>query len=432
MNVVILRRDLRLEDNWVFYQVAQSKKPFAVIFIYNKKQIDKKHNKYFSQNGLDFLNHALDQLSKKINLNIYQSNNDVAVLKTLHQKHLLTNIYVSQDLTTFAHEREAKIAQFCQREKINFHSHEDYFALHPRFIQSPKESAYQVFKPFYHKYLAQIVDIKTWKYPKITKRQTLKLNANTFACDLKPVSKPIKLPHSAKQVWAQLAQQQNYAQKCNILIADPSLISAALKFGLVSFRMVLLKAVKLYGLTSELVRQLIWKEFYYHYYFYHRHHYLLRGSYPTNIISKYDHWKYHNNSTWFTKWKTGSTGILLIDAAMHQLNTTGYMHNRARMIVASFLVKNLNIDWRLGERYFATKLYDYDPIINNQSWQWSGFSGLNFQGNIRVFSPILQQKKYDPKQLYCQKYLDHTLTIKPLVDLSATRNEFLKKWKEFQ
>ena len=171
-------------------------------------------------------------------------------------------------------------------------------------------------------------------------------------------------------------------------------LSAYIKFGCVSIREVYYN----YHKNRSLLRELIWREFYANIMYYFPH---VIGS---NFKKKYDKIKWSNNKDWFDKWCKGQTGYALVDAGMNQLNTTGWMHNRVRMVVAMFLTKDLLIDWRWGEKYFATKLVDYDPASNNGGWQWSASTGTDAQPYFRIFNPEIQTKKYDKNYDYIKKW----------------------------
>jgi deoxyribodipyrimidine photo-lyase len=196
-------------------------------------------------------------------------------------------------------------------------------------------------------------------------------------------------------------------------------MSAYIKFGCVSIREVFYN----YSIVKALQRELVWREFYanilYHF---------------PNVLGhsfkkKYDKIKWSDNKEWFKKWCNGQTGYALVDAGMKQLNTTGWMHNRVRMIVAMFLTKDLLIDWRWGERYFATKLVDYDPASNNGGWQWSASTGTDSQPYFRIFNPDLQIKKYDKDYAYIKKWNPDYEKTKPIVEHSERAKIAIKIFK---
>jgi deoxyribodipyrimidine photo-lyase len=188
----------------------------------------------------------------------------------------------------------------------------------------------------------------------------------------------------------------------NLLDNTASHLSPYLKFGICSIREVYSAIQKELGFNHSLLRQLYWRDFYVYigFHFPFTFHSPFQGRYrkiKTNVIQ----WK--NDPKEFELWCNGKTGFPIVDAGMRELNVTGYMHNRVRLITASFLVKDLHIDWRYGERYFALKLVDYDPSINNGNWQWVASTGCDAQPFFRIFNPWLQQKKFDPDCIYIKK-----------------------------
>jgi deoxyribodipyrimidine photo-lyase len=185
-------------------------------------------------------------------------------------------------------------------------------------------------------------------------------------------------------------------------------LSAYIKFGCVSIR----EVFNNYKNVKELQRELIWREFYANILYYFPH--VLGNSFK----EKYDNVKWTNNKEWFKKWCQGKTGYVMVDAGMNQLNKTGWMHNRLRMITAMFLTKDLLIDWRWGEKYFATKLVDYDPASNNGGWQWSASTGTDSQPYFRIFNPELQLKRYDKDYEYIRTWIPshESYSIEKIID----------------
>ena len=218
------------------------------------------------------------------------------------------------------------------------------------------------------------------------------------------------------KVLKTLEKFKDYDTSRNDMSKITTHLSAYIKFGCLSIREVFLKLKKLFGLNDPLIRQLIWREFYYH----------LGFGFPDRfgkaLKPKYDNIKWKKNTKHLNAWKKGETGFPIVDACMKQINETGYMHNRGRLIVASFLVKNLGIDWREGEKYFAQSLVDYDELINNGNWQWVSGSGADSQQYIRVFNPSLQAEKFDKEAKYIKKWLPN---------LSQIPNKELFYWQDY-
>ena len=217
----------------------------------------------------------------------------------------------------------------------------------------------------------------------------------------------------------------NYAKTRNIPSMEDGTtrLSAYLKFGCISLREAFHTILETHGLRHDLIKQLFWKEFYatitYHY------GYVLNGMIKNNnnlsFNKNFDNIQWSNNTDLYNRWCLGNTGIPIIDAGMRQLNQTGFMHNRLRMLTASFLIKDLMIDWREGERYFATRLVDYDPASNNGGWQWVAGSGTDAAPYFRVFNPWLQTEKLDKECKYIKKWIPQ---------LKKVPCEDLLKWDE--
>ena len=197
---------------------------------------------------------------------------------------------------------------------------------------------------------------------------------------------------------------KNYDNKRNLLTYETTKLSAYIKFGCVSIREVF-KAIKKTG-SKDLIRQLYWRDFYYNILFFFPH------VFGNALKTKYSKIIWPNNKSYFEKWKKGKTGFPVIDACMRQLNTTGFMHNRGRLIVSNFLIKLLLIDWQKGEKYFAQKLVDYDPAVNNGNWQWSASTGADSQPYFRIFNPWLQSKKFDKDCKFIKKWIPELQEVK--------------------
>ena len=241
---------------------------------------------------------------------------------------------------------------------------------------------------------------------------------------------------------AQVSKFKSYGATRNTLTENTSHLSAYLKFGCVSVREVFTCMKEQLGLKSPLLRQLFWREFYACILFHYPH---VLGK---SMKLKYDNIKWDNKTAYFNAWKKGKTGFPLIDAGMRELNETGYMHNRSRLLTASFLVKTLLIDWQKGEKYFATKLIDYDPASNNGNWQWIAGSGADSQPYFRIFNPW--KNEFDPKASYIKKWIPElkdvpakdiyrwnevcdsykNIYIKPIVDYKDRRERVLKLYKD--
>jgi deoxyribodipyrimidine photo-lyase len=414
----IFRRDLRTYDNTTLNQIISKNPKMEIIpiFIFNKKQIEEKENKYYSKNAVQFLFESLDELDF-INF-FYTSTNDIDVISKLYDKYKFETIAFNKDYTPFAIKRDAEIGKWASSKNISVISYEDYTIHNMGEIVKDDNKPYLKFTPYYRKSILKKPRslFSETKFKFITDKTKSINNYN----HLRPAeNKMISVNGGRKRALEILGklkkgQFDNYDKDRDYPYLDRTTkLSAYIKFGCLSIREIYYSL----PLTHGIVRELFWHDFYAIITFYFP--YVFNNSF----IKKYDAVKWNNNEDFFNKWKQGKTGFPIVDAAMRQLNTIGWMHNRCRMIVASFLVKNLLIDWRKGEEYFAKSLVDYDPSSNNGGWQWCASTGTDSQPYFRIFSPTLQMKKYDPECIYIKKW------VKELKDVP---NKVILNWETKQ
>lgn len=406
VSIFIFRRDLRTVDNLALNTLLkQGKTKILPIFIFNPQQIYEKHNTYFSNNAVQFMIESLSDLEKHIYVNYFEGD-DINILDNLRKKYKIANVAFNKDYTPFAIRRDEKIEEWCHKHNINLITEEDYTLFKMGSIVNKSAKPYQVFTPFYKATLKHMpllptqLNVRTQDVLKIVhnfnKTKYYKHN-DSIAINGGRANALIRL----KRNMQEYAKQRDYPA-----LEGTTKLSAYIKFGCVSIREVYHHYVK----NKVLTRELIWREFYaniiYHY----------PDVLGNSFKRQYDKIKWENNREWFVKWCEGRTGYPLVDAGMKQLNESGWLHNRVRMVVAMFLTKDLLIDWRWGERYFATKLVDYDPASNNGGWQWSASTGTDAQPYFRIFNPELQRKKYDKDFEYIRKWNPDYESIKPIVD----------------
>ena len=424
VTIFIFRRDLRVCDNVSLVSLIQQYPDYPIlpIFIFNPNQINSDKNKYYSNAAIEFMIESLIDLDDSIKgaLQCFYGD-DVDVLKKLIQKLNVHCIAFNRDFTPFALKRDSKIDKFCETTNIPVISSSKDYTLFDFEIKNSIGKAYEVFTPFYLKCLKSVnkitkpVDVAMKFYTKE------KLNGK-----IKTLSKFIEAPipnkllkggrSNALDIVKQIESRvfANYEKNRNFPAMNKTTkLSAYLKFGCVSIREVFYACLNAYGINHGLIRELIWREFYCNITFFMPH--VLQGQ-TTKFANRpmrlnYDHvvWKF--NETNFNAWCQGKTGFPIVDAAMICMNETGYMHNRLRMIVASFLTKDLLQDWRLGEKYFATKLIDYDPSSNNGGWQWVVGIGADAQPYFRVMNPWLQSEKFDRDCVFIKTWIRALSTI---------------------
>lgn len=426
MNIFIFRRDLRTQDNVgltnLIQDVPKSEK-VVPIFIFNKKQIDPKLNPYYSKNCVEFMVQSLESVQKDVKLHFYDTDNDIQVLEELH-KHRggIKRIYFNIDFTPFAIKRDEAILEWCKAHNVVCKTFEDYTLLPLNTLTTGAGTYFSVFTPFYRKFLANIS-----KVPKVTHTSLLKAKMynGPYLGNVQPQeinvyydkNKNDKLfvkggRDNALKILKKIKAKihfENYDKDRDYPSLDGTTrLSAYLKFGCVSIREAFETLRDTYGLEHGLVRELIWRDFYANCLFNKPR--VLNGQIDSSkgnfaFKEKYDDIKWETNDEWFKKWCEGKTGVPLVDAAMRQLNTTGWMHNRCRMVVACFLVKDMLVDWREGERYFATQLVDYDPSSNNGGWQFCSSTGVDAQPYFRIFNPYTQSQKFDVEAKYIKQWV---------------------------
>lgn len=434
-HVFIFRRDLRLDDNTCLIELCKSIPSTDVIlpiFIFNKQQIDRGINKYFSQNTVEFLVKTLIDLDEQLKttfksqLFVFETDKtDLTVLNKLHKALDIKTIAFNSDITPYARKRDQEIIQWCEQHKIRIiTSFKDYVLIDPTSMEKP----YQVFTPFYKKYLATLKGINVEKCPLKHQFASPKLSIKCM-----PIKEAVKyyqhenpnlaFPPGRKHALNILNNIRkkgfkDYKDKRDLVYLDDGTthLSAYLKYGSISVREAAQAALDAHTINHELLRQFIWRSFYdqivYHF------PRTLEGQnrldhYNKSLRESYDHIKWDASKKHFEAWCQGNTGFPIVDAGMRQLNTTGYMHNRVRMIVASFLIKDLHIDWRKGEHYFATQLVDYYPSANNGGWTFASGSGADAQQYNRIFNPWLQSAKFDPNCEYIKKWLPELSSLEP-------------------
>lgn len=401
--IFIFRRDYRLHDNNGLRYAISLNKPIYPIFIFTPEQID--NNPYRSQNAIDFMVSALHHLNDELNQHgsqLYTLHGDnTTTLAKFCTNQKITDIVFNMDYTPYATHRDNQIKKWCVQNGVACHVVEDYLLAPIGTFSKADGSPYQVFTPF----ASHVFDNK--KKIARPKKYRIKLLASRSIPNTKFFPLHTKTKNATRQ-HALLLMNRSFAKYDELrnypAVDGTSGLSAYIKFGLVSIREVFWRWSKYRTIST----QLVWREFYF-YLAYFR---------PDVIAKKKDFRtykkKWRHNPTVFRRWMSGKTGCPIVDAGMHELNETGHMHNRLRLITANYLCRTLGEDWRLGERYFATKLTDYDPCVNNGNWQWVAGTGTNTKPQSQqIFSMYNQSKKYDPDCTYIKKWLPMLRDVAP-------------------
>ena len=440
MSLFIFRRDFRINDNTALNECLKETSNIYPVFIFTPEQVKK--NPYKSNNAVQFMCESLKELKKNINLTFLYGDY-LLVIKDIVKNNNISKIYTNTDYTKYAIKRDKNIEKLCKELDIEFHCYDDILLHKPGTIMNSSGNYYQKFTPFYRECLKHKVNkptskkIKNDKYCKSKYKIT---NIDNFYKKNNDINVNGGRSNALK-ILRKIKNFKNYEKTRNTLSMETTLLSAYIKFGCVSIREVYNYFMK-FGKNHPLIRQLIWRDFYYHM----GYGYIDRFGY--NLKEKYDNIKWKNSKSKFKLWCEGRTGYPIVDACMRELNISGYMHNRGRLIVSSFLIKNLGIDWRWGEKYFAQNLIDYDVLVNNGNWQWTSGGGADSQPYFRVFNPWLQSERYDKNCIYIKywipelenvdnnhihkwyDYYDDSIYIKPIIDYKKSKEEILKMYKK--
>lgn len=449
--VFIFRRDLRIQDNLALNKAIQfahkNDCKLVLSFCFSDKQI--RGNKYFSNNSFQFMLESLEELNKALSNKLSFFENENFFKNIADVKAIAYNL----DYTPYALKRDEKIKEYCDRNNITNIVDEDYTlhrlrnmnhktnTIEPT-IKTGSNKAYKKFTPFYNRALSNKVEFK------VTLPHTEDINVSKVnkVGDLKSIHKykstSNKEIHGGRTNGLKILKQiqndvfEKYKKNRNVLghANSTTKLSAFLKFGCISIREAYDTMEKKYDKKTELIRQLYWREFYANITYYYP--YVLAGMVSDTenkpFSKKYNKIQWDANQKYLKQWCDGQTGVPLVDAGMNQLNKTGFMHNRLRMITASFLIKDLGMDWREGEKYFATSLVDYDPASNNGGWQWAAGTGTDANPYFRVFNPWNQMKEYDASCAYIKKWIPALSKI-PAEDIQTWYDESIrKKYKDIK
>lgn len=427
VNLFWFRRDLRLNDNTGLYQALNAGLPVVPVFIFDRNILDKLEDKDDAR--VSFIHQELTSIQQKLKANgssllVKYASPDRA-WKEILEDFEVKNVFTNQDYEPYARERDEHLNTFFQSKNIEFHRFKDQVIFEKAEVVKDDGKPYTVFTPYSRKWLQKFENSELSTYPSEQLIENFEKDATRELPSLEAMGfQQTKLELPAKRYEHIVA---DYAQKRNIpAIPGTSRIGVHLRFGTVSIR----ELVKV-GYEAEektWLNELIWREFYF----------MILWHFPQTVNNafkpEYDRIQWRNDETEFKAWCEGRTGYPIVDAGMRELNATGFMHNRVRMITASFLSKHLLIDWRWGEAYFAKKLLDYEQSSNVGGWQWAASCGNDAAPYFRVFNPALQTQKFDPQLSYVKKWVpefsDPFTYPKPIVDHSFARNRVLEVFKK--
>ena len=427
------RRDLRLQDNAALYHALKSGFPVLPVFIFDTNILDELKDKksiVTKDSRVAFIYQEITRIKKKLNaigsdlLVFYGKPLDVwkEIIKTYPVK----KVFANHDYEPYATERDTQLKSLLQEQQIEFLTYKDQVIFEKDEVTKDDGKPYTVYTPYSKKWKMKLNDFYLKSYPTekyaanffktINSKSCISLEEMGFSKDT--IDFPVKTVNDSIM--------QQYAETRDIpSIIGTSRISVHLRFGTVSIRELARQSIAAKG--EKYLNELIWRDFYM----------MILYHFPKVVTQsfheKYDKIKWRNNEAEFKAWCEGKTGYPIVDAGMRELNAIGFMHNRVRMIVASFLTKHLLTDWRLGEAYFAKKLLDYDLSANNGGWQWAAGTGVDAAPYFRVFNPRLQTEKFDKELKYIRTWipeLDSFEYPKPIVEHAFARDRCLTAYKE--
>jgi deoxyribodipyrimidine photo-lyase len=460
----IFHRDFRIIDNIGLIEASKKCEKIYTCFIFTPEQVGKT-NSYRSENAIQFMIESLDELSSEINnhngeLLLFYGKN-IPVLSKLINELKIDAVFTNKDYTPYAIERDTKNAELCEKLKVEYEMFSDYYLFEPGTIKSGKGAsakAYKKYTPFYDAVVGNSVEKPvSQKINNFTKNSSFTKSLSEMKITIKMAfekftkNNPDILVHGGRKKAIErlrlgCREQKKYDEKRDFFVNNTTFLSAYIKFGCLSIREVYHAFKNSFGLHHGLIRELIWREFFVHVLF----------AYPEVVgqsyQSRYQNLKWRINSNDFELWKNGKTGFPIVDACMRQLNESGYMHNRGRMTVASFLIKTLLLDWRLGEKYFAQNLTDYDLASNNGNWQGISGTGVDMKPYFRDMNPWIQSIKFDKNAEFIKKWVPELKDVdardihkwnimcnetkyknikypKPIIDYDIQKNKMLAFYK---
>lgn len=426
VNIFWFRRDLRLHDNAGLYHALKSGKPVLPLFIFDKNILDKLSCR--DDKRVQFIHHTLLGLGEQLKalgsgiLVRYGFPNEIWA--DLQREYEIAEVSCNRDYEPYAIRRDNEVADLLRKAEIPFKTYKDQCIFEYNEILKPDGKPYTVFTPYYRKWRAKLDDFYLGAYTCEQYYEAFyKFNMTDFPSLAQMRFEAGKVSYPPKEISIELIKQ--YGGKRDFpALNGTSRLSIHLRFGTIPIRE---KAALARQYSDKWLAELAWRDFYMQIlaHFPHVEHSAFKPAYDRVV------WR--NDEKEFGAWCGGKTGYPIVDAGMRELNTTGFMHNRVRMIVASFLCKHLLIDWRWGEAYFAGKLLDYELASNNGGWQWAAGSGVDAAPYFRIFNPALQEQKFDPHQQYIRKWIPELGTDKypaPIVEHAFARERCLDTYKK--
>ncbi len=421
------RRDLRLHDNHGFYKALNSDYKVLPLFIFDSNILE-----HLPQDDarVTFIHDTLQTMRTELETTYNSSiamfhGQPLAVFEQLIKTYNVKAVFTNRDYEPYAIKRDQDITQLLSENDIKFESFKDHVIFEKDEVVKKDGLPYKVYTPYMKLWKAQFLPKYIEPFNTISHFKNLSSGFNIPNLSLSDIG----FKRSNQRIVnyeVSPALIQNYEATRNFPSKDAtSKLGPHLRFGTVSIREIVKKAIS--EVNDIFWKELIWREFFMQILWH------FPDTYKNAFKPKYDRIKWRNNESEFKLWCSGQTGYPLVDAGMRQLNETGFMHNRVRMLVGSFLCKHLLIDWRWGEAYFAQKLHDYELSSNVGNWQWVAGSGVDASPYFRIFNPTSQIQKFDKDLSYIKKWVPEFQELtyaQPVVDHKIARERCLKVYKE--
>ena len=425
VNIFWFRRDLRLNDNHALYKALSSGRKVLPVFIFDRHILDELPA---TDRRVNFIYDSLQQINVSLRatgreLMVFYGNPE-DVFAGLLSKHNIETIYVNNDYEPYAIRRDERIRELAKKYKTGFYGYKDQVIFEKDEVLKQDNTPYKVFTPYSIAWKSRLSREGLPHYPSESLLDHLtNIDTVTFPSLNEIHFEPVDFSYPAVEIAS--AKLVNYERTRNLPGEDATThLGLHLRFGTLSIRNAVKAGLKY---SEHWLNELIWREFFM----------MILYHYPRvtdqSFKPAYDRIAWRNDEHDFERWKQGNTGFPMVDAGMRELTTTGFMHNRVRMVVASFLTKHLLIDWRWGEAWFALHLLDYELSSNNGNWQWAAGSGCDAAPYFRIFNPWEQAKKFDPEEIYVRRWIpeygsnDYPL---PMVDHKMARERCLHTYSQ--
>lgn len=427
VTVFWFRRDLRLKDNAGLYHALKNHDCVLPLFIFDQNILkdlpqDDRRVLFIHRTILELKS----ELRKKGSDLLVRYGQPLDVYKKLISEFKIQAVYANHDYEPSAIRRDADIKQFCESQQIQFLTYKDQCVFEKKEIMTDQQKNYTVYTPYKKKWLASLSSFYLQSYPNAKyENHFFKAKAEFHLPSLKEmnfIESNFIFPE--KKVSLKMLKEYGTQRDFPYLESATSRMGIHFRFGTVSPRQVVRETLQK---SPVWVSELIWREFFMQVLWHYPH--VEKSSFKAQFENV--PWRYDEDE--FQRWCSGTTGYPLVDAGMRELNQTGHMHNRVRMVTASFLTKHLFMHWSWGEKYFAKKLLDYDLAANNGNWQWAGGTGCDAAPYFRIFNPTSQFEKFDPDAKYVKRWVPEYGTadyVKPLVDHTFARDRALAEFKK--